>query len=110
MISLVEQRRGVLADLCRRFHVRRLYVFGSAADDRFEPERSDLDFLVQMERREPTGSYADRFLDFAEALEQLFERRVDLVSEESIRNPYFRREVEATREIVYEEPHKEAAA
>jgi predicted nucleotidyltransferase len=110
MISLVEQRKDALADLCRRYRVRRLYVFGSAAEDRFDPERSDLDFLVKMAGREPSGSYADRVLELADALQRLFQRRVDLITEESMRNPYFRREVEATRQLVYEEPDQEAAA
>lgn len=110
MISLVENRKGELGALCRRYGVARLYVFGSGAGDRFDPERSDLDFLVRMGGREPSGTYADRVLEFADALERLFQRRVDLVTEESIRNPYFRREVESTRQLLYEEPNQEAAA
>jgi len=110
MISLVEQHKAAVAELCRRYRVQRLYVFGSAADERFDAQRSDLDFVVKMVDREPTGGYADRVLDLAEALERLFQRRVDLVTEESIRNPYFRKQVEATRQLVYEEPGQEAAA
>lgn len=110
MISLVEERKDALREICRRFRVERLYLFGSAVDDRFDEDTSDLDFVVKLEAREPTGSYAERFLDFAASLEQLFERPVDLVTEESIRNPYFRREVEATRQLIYEQAHEEAAA
>jgi len=110
MLHLIEQRREAIVELCRRFRVRRLYIFGSAAAaDRFDPDRSDLDFLVAMDDRRPTGSYADRVLDLADALEQLFGRHIDLVTEESIRNPYFRREIEATRRLVYERAHEEAA-
>lgn len=110
MLHLIEQRREAVVELCRRFRVRRLYIFGSAAADRFDPDRSDLDFLVAMDDRRPTGTYADRVLDLADALEQLFGRHIDLVTEESIRNPYFRREIEATRCLVYERAHDEAAA
>jgi hypothetical protein len=102
MISLVDERRADLSDLCRRFEVERLAIFGSAASGRFAPERSDLDFLVQFADRQPTGAYADRYLDFADALERLFHRRVDLVTEQSIRNPYLRAEIDRTRELVYE--------
>jgi predicted nucleotidyltransferase len=63
-----------------------------------------LDFLVSLKDREPTGRYAERFLGLGEALERLFGRRVDLVTEESIRNPYFRHEVESTRQLVYGQP------
>ncbi len=104
MIPIIDLHHYELAELCRRYGVERLYIFGSAAQGHFDPEQSDLDFLVEMADREPTGSYADRYLDFAVALERLFGRRVDLVTVQSIRNPYFRREIEATRQLIYEQP------
>ena len=107
MISLVEQSKPAVAELCRRFRVRRLYLFGSAAAARFDPKASDLDFLVEISDRRPTATYADRYLGLAEALERLFGRRVDLVTEQSIRNPYLQREVEATRQLVYEQRGEE---
>jgi len=106
--ELIEKHRAALGELCRRFGVSRLYVFGSAASGEFRPS-SDLDFVVSMADRLPNGIYADRFLDLADELEGLFGRRVDLVSEQSIRNPFFRREVEATRQLVYGQPLEEAA-
>ncbi|MDD2764768.1 MAG: nucleotidyltransferase domain-containing protein [Opitutaceae bacterium] len=98
-----------MAELCRRFGVERLYVFGSAASGGFDPQASDLDFLVRMADRRPTGAYADRYLGLAKALEALFGRRVDLVTEQSIRNPYFRSEIEVSRRLVYEHPREQAA-
>lgn len=83
--------------------MEQLYLFGSAALGHFDAERSDLDFIVRFSERQPTGEYADRYLGFAEALERLFERPVDLVTEESIRNPYFQHEVESTRQLVFEQ-------
>ncbi len=106
--ALIEQHRAGLAELCRRFGVRRLYVFGSAASDRLQPS-SDVDFVVDMADRQPTGAYADRYLDFGDALEHLLGRRVDLVTEHAMRNPYFRREVESTRRLIYGQPGEEAA-
>jgi predicted nucleotidyltransferase len=106
MISLVAQSKPALTELCKRFKVRRLYLFGSAARARFN-QASDLDFLVEMAERQPTKDYADRYLGFADALEQLFKRRVDLVTEDSIRNPFLRREVQATRQLVYEQRSEE---
>ena len=109
MISLVEQSRPALAELCRRFNVRRLYIFGSAATDGFNPDSSDLDFVVDLADRQPTGEYADRYLGLAESLEALFGRPVDLLTEQSLRNPYLRREVQTTRELVYEQSRAETA-
>ena len=103
MNSIIEHSKPALAELCRRFSVRRLYLFGSAAAGTFELNTSDLDFLVEMADRQPTMAYADRYLGLAEGLESLFGRRVDLITEQSIRNPYFQREVRATRQLVYEQ-------
>jgi predicted nucleotidyltransferase len=106
--ELVEKHRAALSDLCRRYGVERLYLFGSGASDQLEPS-SDLDFLVEMTDRQPSGAYAHRYLDFAEELERLFARRVDLLTQQAVRNPYLLREIEATRELVYGEPRQEAA-
>ena len=81
MISLIEKSKPALAELCRRFEVRRLYLFGSGTSARFNANTSDLDFLVELADRQPTKSYADRYLGLAEALERLFGRHVDLVTE-----------------------------
>jgi hypothetical protein len=106
--ELVERHRAALSDLCRRYGVKRLYLFGSGVSDGLQPS-SDLDFLVEMADRQPTAAYAHRYLDFADELERLFARRVDLVTEQAIRNPYLRREIQATRELVYGDPREEAA-
>jgi predicted nucleotidyltransferase len=110
MMAITEQQKMAVAELCSRYEVERLYVFGSAVLGHFDAGHSDLDFLVRFADREPTGKYADRYLGFAEALEQLFGRPIDLVTEESIRNPFFRREVESTRHLVYGRSNGETTA
>ena len=106
MIALVEQKKMEIAQLCRRFDVEKLDLFGSAATGAFRPSRSDLDFIVRF--APASSNYLDRYLDFAEALEELFQRPVDLITERSVRNPYFRSGVEATRQPVYEQRNEEA--
>ena len=101
MIEVIKQKRDAVVELCQRFGVRRLDVFGSAAKGTFDPVRSDLDFLVTIQAASP-GQYADNYLDLANALEALFGRRVDLVTERSIRNPYFRQSIQESRQLVYE--------
>jgi predicted nucleotidyltransferase len=99
MIAQLEQHQAELEALCRRFQVRRLEVFGSAATGDFG-EESDLDFLVEFEP--PAGpGYADRYFGLLEALEALFGRPVDLVVASAIKNPYFRESVEQTRAVLY---------
>ena len=101
MIDLVAEKRSGIAEHCRRLNVRRLEVFGSAArGDDFDPERSDIDFLVEFYKHETPGAL-DRYLDLAESLEALLDRKVDLVINNHFANPYFRASVEASREPVY---------
>jgi uncharacterized protein len=81
MIADIALHREELRDLCRRFHVRRLEVFGSAARGDFDPARSDIDFLVEFAAQDDDLA---RFLDFKQALESLLARRVDLVDRKAI--------------------------
>ena len=108
MIALIENKRDEIAALCRKYRIKRLDVFGSAATGEFDPKTSDIDFLVDLGGYEPGVS--DRYLDFANALEKLLGYDVDLVTENSIRNPYFRRSVDRSRESVYERASDQAVA
>ncbi len=101
MIDLIEQNRAAIAELCRKFKVQRLAVFGSAVSDQFDPARSDVDFLYTLQPV-PPGEYSNNFFGLADALESLLGRRVDLVSEKSVRNPYFRESIEESRQPLYE--------
>lgn len=92
--------------LCRAHKVQRLEVFGSALTADFDPARSDVDFLVTFRAG---ATNLDNYLALAEALETLLGRRVDLVIERAIRNPYFRQQVEASRRLIYAHADEEAA-
>ncbi len=96
----VEQRLSEIAALCRRFGVRRLELFGSAARPDFDHAASDVDLLVELEPP-PGMGYADAYFGLKEELEGLFARPVDLVSLGSLRNPFFIREIEASRRLLY---------
>ena len=100
MHSIVKEKQQELVELCRRFHVTRLEIFGSAVTGEFDPARSDLDFLVEFE---PTAihSRADDYFGLLFALEKLFQRRVDLVEPGAIRNRFFRQAVNRTRTLLY---------
>lgn len=109
MINVVNQHQEAIRALCRRYGVPRLDLFGSAATGAFDPAMSDLDFVATFADTH-APDYAERFLDFAEALEALFGRPVDLVIDRSIRDPHFRRAVDATRQPVYDDRDAPAAA
>ena len=102
MIADIALHRDELGQLCRRFGVRRLEVFGSAAREaNFDPARSDVDFLVEFAAQDDDLT---RYLDFKEALEALLARRVDLVDRkviEASRNYIRKRHILTGAEPVY---------
>ena len=100
MIRLVEEKLETVEALCRRFHVARLELFGSATGNEFDEARSDLDFLVEFQAPEP-GSLADAYFGLLAELERLFKRKVDLATAKAIKNPYFLRAVNRTRRMLY---------
>src|SRR5688500_2432978 len=100
MQKLVADRRQEIAELCRRFGVRRLELFGSAVRDDFDPARSDLDFLVEYQPGGRLGAL-EAYFGLKEALEGLLGRPVDLVESGAVRNAYMRAEIERNRETVF---------
>jgi len=103
LAETVDANLPALRMLCRRFGVRRLDLFGSAATGKFDPARSDLDFLVEFE--EPSvGGFAGPYFGLLGALEMLFQRKIDLLTERSLENPYRRRRIEAEKRTLYREP------
>lgn len=106
MIALIETRREQIAELCRRYRVELLAVFGSAAKDTSKPERSDLDFIARFADLSEPG-IARRYIGFAQALEGVFNRPVDLLTDQPFRNPCFARSVAETRQVVYERASRE---
>ena len=100
MVQEIEDHRAALEELCRRFRVRRLELFGSAVGEKFDRESSDLDFIVEFDGLRE-GEYADAYFGLAEALKDLFRRDVDLVVLAAVKNPYFRESIERSRTLLY---------
>ncbi len=96
----VDLHREEVAALCRHACARRLDIFGSATRDDFDPTRSDLDFLVEFDDI-PPARYAQSYFSLKEGLEKLFGRSVDLVTDSSLANPYFRERIASERRNVY---------
>lgn len=97
----IADKKAKLIELCRQYDVARLQVFGSAARGTdFDPQTSDADFLVEFEQENDLSPF-DQFFDFAEALNTVLGRRVDLVEAAAINNPYLRTAINKSRELVY---------
>ncbi len=100
MHPLIETHRSALEELCRRYHVRRLELFGSVATGAFKPESSDIDFLVEFDPNS-AGRAFDDYFGLHEDLERLFGRKVDLVCTGAMRNPFFIKDVNQSRRLLY---------
>lgn len=109
MIPLVADNKDAIVALCRQYGVRKLALFGSAATGSFDPATSDLDLVIEFADYGP--GVARRFITFANALEAMFGRSVDLVFESKLKDPDFRRAVQDTQEVIFDfEQGDEAAA
>jgi predicted nucleotidyltransferase len=100
MQDFILAKREEIAALCRQHHVRRLSVFGSAARDDFDPATSDVDLLVEFDA-DSIDRYARNFFSLEESMVNLFDRKVDLITEGVIKNPYRLRSIEADKVLVY---------
>ena len=100
MERAITDRMQELTALCQRYTVRRLELFGSAARGSFDPEASDLGFLIELEPS-TRGSLFDRYFGLKESLEELFGRPVDLVMAGAIENPFFLQGIAGSRTLLY---------
>jgi uncharacterized protein len=101
MVKAIEEHQAQLQELCRRFGVRRLEVFGSAAgEEGFDPDRSDIDFLVEFDLPDPVN-HARAYFGLLAALKDLFACDVDLVEIRAVTNPYFLESVNRGRRQIY---------
>jgi hypothetical protein len=99
-IHLVQRHLQEIADLCRRYRVRRLAAFGSIVRADFDPSRSDADFLVEFEPV-PVADRVENYLALREALGALLGRTVDLIEDGAIQNPYILQNVSGQQQILY---------
>lgn len=103
-MKLIEMNMDKIIALCKKYKVARLWVFGSILTPKFN-ENSDVDFSVNFDsdtiNREGLD-WADIFFDFMHELEQLIGRRIDLVCDDAVKNPYFRSELDRTKQLIYE--------
>lgn len=100
-MRLIESNIEKIFQLCKKYKVKTLYAFGSILTSRFK-ETSDIDLLVDFKKSEiPFSDYADNFFGFMYSLEETLGRKIDLVCDDAVRNPYFRRELDATKYLIY---------
>lgn len=98
-MNIIEMNIKRIEELCKMYNVARLYVFGSAVTPDFKDE-SDIDLLVDFKKIDLID-YTDNYFDFKYSLQNLFNRDVDLLENQAIRNPYLKDSIDNTKKLIY---------
>lgn len=102
MNPLIKKYKSDINKICSALYVKQLYIFGSAATDSSN-EESDLDFLLVFKDNLTAEKYADNYFLLHHELEQLFDKKIDLVTEHSLSNPFFIESINSTKKLIYDE-------
>jgi len=87
--------------LCRNHNVKYLYAFGSSVSERFDVNKSDIDLLVEIDSKDPIDR-GEKLLSLWDLFEVFFMRKVDLLTDSSIRNPFLRKSIDSTKVLIYD--------
>jgi predicted nucleotidyltransferase len=98
-VGIIDRNIEELKKLCTLYNVEKMYLFGSILNANFNKE-SDIDFLVKFKTIE-ISTYFDNYMDFKENLEKLLGREVDLVEEQTLRNPILINSINKSKELIY---------
>lgn len=99
MMLLINQNMKRIKALCKKHKVEKLYLFGSATNDTFS-DKSDIDFLVKFNVSD-LSTYFDNYISFKEKLAKLFNRDVDLIEEQTLKNPILINSINKNKELIY---------
>jgi uncharacterized protein len=98
-MTFLNNYNSIIFQLCKTHKVKSLYAFGSVITDKFTAD-SDIDLIVDFESIDMTD-YADNYFDFKFSLQNILKHPIDLLEEQAIKNPYFRKNIDAQRQLIY---------
>ena len=87
--------------LCKDHNVKYLYAFGSSITDKFDVNKSDIDLLVEIDSKDPIER-GEKLLALWDLFEVFFKRKVDLLTDSSICNPFLRKNIDSTKVLIYD--------
>lgn len=100
MINIITSNISTIRELFQNHKIEKAYVFGSAASGNFN-QNSDIDFLVKFEADIDPLEKGELWWNLHDTLRDLFNREIDIVTENSLKNPYFIKELDKTKELIY---------
>jgi predicted nucleotidyltransferase len=98
-MNIIEQNILTIRDLCLKHKVSKLFIFGSVLSEKFKKD-SDVDFIVDFDNVD-LYNYADNYFELKFSLEDLLKRKVDLLEDKAIINPYFRKSIDSSKRLIY---------
>lgn len=98
-MNLINQNKEIIKNLCETHNVDKLYLFGSATTTKFN-EESDIDFLVKFKPFD-LKLYFVNYIDFKSKLKELLRKEIDLVEEQTLKNPYLISSIDENKELIY---------
>jgi len=78
-----------------------MYAFGSSITPRFDVEKSDVDIIVELNENDPIEK-GEKLLSLWDKLEDFFKRKVDLLTDQPIKNPYLKSSIERSKILIYD--------
>lgn len=88
-------------NICKSHKVKYLYAFGSAVSENFNSEKSDIDLVVELDILDPI-EHGENLIKLWDELEDFFDRKVDLLTNDSIRNPILKKNIDKTKILIYD--------
>jgi len=102
----ISKREVEFVNLCHDHNVKYIYAFGSSTNDRFNFMTSDIDLLLEIEASDPVER-GEKLMSLWDNLESFFKRKVDLLTERSLHNPYLKKSIENTKVLIYDGTRRE---
>jgi len=94
-------KKNDFEEICRNHSVRYIFGFGSSVNENFNPKTSDIDLVVEIDEADPIKK-GEKLLSLWNSLEILFKRKIDLLTENSIKNPFLRKAIESSKVLLYD--------
>lgn len=105
-ISILKEYTKDLLEICQKHQVNKLYAFGSIATEKFDIEKSDIDLIVELIEMSPIEK-GEHLIELWDELEELFSRKVDLLTDQPIKNPYLKSNIEKSKVLIYDREREE---
>jgi uncharacterized protein len=100
MNKIIQDKTNELFQLCITYNVKDMYAFGSVCNSHFN-DTSDIDLLVTFDKNISIEKYTDNYFELHDQLERLFNRKIDLMTDNSLSNPYLIQSIEQTKQLIY---------